>query len=425
MSGAPFNPRVVLGLLLFGALAFFATLYFIASGQTGSGPNNGAGHAASRGLIGYSALADLLEAQGLDVSLARNPGALDDEGLLILTPPQSADGEEIAGIIAARRYVGPTLLILPKWNAVPVPQGLGEAKKGWVVLAGAAPPPWLEELGEDSLATSIVSLNEGRIDWTGVGGAAGALPDRRSVQGFTGGRLVGLARDSAGRDLVGYLDDGGCYPVLDEAAGLPPVNVEDCDTDRWNLTLVAEPDLFDNYGMAERNRALLAARIVELAREDQDIPVMFDLTLNGIGAQRNLLTLAFTPPFLAATLCLGIALLVVGWRAFRRFGPPLAERPAIAFGKRRLVANGAGFIQRTRRLHLLAEPYVALVTRRLAHALGLRSADEAAIDAALARRDPEAPAFSVLAQALRTARRPTDIVRAAHALRSIERTLAR
>jgi hypothetical protein len=421
----PFNPRTVLGLVLFGALAFFAMLWFIASGQTDSGANNGEAHAASQGLTGYSALAAMLKAQGYDVRLSRNPGALEKEGLLVLTPPLWADGKEIAKIIAERRYVGPTLLILPKWYAMRAPRTTIGAKDGWVVLGGAAAPAWLKDMGNElKLTAELAPLTQGAADWTGLG-AQGDLPDRREVQALGSGTLVNLVRDSKGRDLVSYLDDGGCYPVLDAAAGAPRPNYDDCDEDRWNLTIAAEPDLFDNYGMADRSRALLAARVVELTREKQDVPIVFDLTLNGLGRTQNLLTLAFTPPFLAATLCLIIAMLIVGWRAFRRFGPPLAEARAIAFGKQRLVANGAAFIQRTGRLHLLAEPYAALVGRRLAKLLGLRAADERAIDAALARRSAELPPFSRLAAALRTARGPSAILRAAHALRSLERTISR
>lgn len=421
----PFNPRTVLGLVLFGALAFFAMLWFIASGQTDAGANNGEAHAASQGLTGYSALAAMLKAQGYDVRLSRNPRALDKEGLLVLTPPLWADGKEIAKIAAERRYVGPTLLILPKWYAMRAPKNVIGAKDGWVLLGGAVAPAWLKDMGSDlKLTAELAPLTKGAADWSGLG-AHGDLPDRREVQALGSGTLVSLVSDSKGRDLVSYLDDGGCYPVLDAAAGAPRASYDDCDEDRWNLTIAAEPDLFDNYGLADRSRALLAARVVELMREKQDVPIVFDLTLNGLGRTQNLLTLAFTPPFLAATLCLIIAMLIVGWRAFRRFGPPLAEARAIAFGKQRLVANAAAFIQRTGRLQLLAEPYAALVGRRLAKLLGLRSADEGAIDAALARRSAELPPFSRLAAALRAARGPSTILRAAHALRSLERTVTR
>ncbi len=161
---------------------------------------------------------------------------------------------------------------------------------------------------------------------------------------------------------------------------------------------------------------------------EKRLPVSFDLTLNGFARSANLLTLAFTPPFLAATLCLLIAALAVGWRAFLRFGPPRQGTRAIAFGKRALIANAAGLIRRTRRLHLVAAPYADHARERLARALALpRLADaeatEAAIDRALAARAGTPAPFSQIAARLRAARRPADILKAARDMHSLERTL--
>ena len=427
MRSDVFNPKVVLGLLLFGALAFAATLYFIGAGETSRGPNDGGSHAASRGLTGYAALADILEAEGHDVALSRNQGALDDEGLLILTPPTFADGGELAELIEQRRYVGPTILVLPKWFAMEIPANAPvEKDDGWVVLRSAAKPSWIEDF-EGRLDTELrlgplEPQSDGDWRW---GDWSGTLPDRSQAQTISDATMIPLVTASNGEILVGYYDDGGYYPVLDEAAGLAPVDEDGRDTSRWNLTVVADPDLFDNYGMADRDRAALAHELVDVAMEGEDLPVIFDLTLNGLGKTQNLLTLAFAPPFLAATLCLVLALAVVGWRAFRRFGPPLAEDRAIAFGKRRLVANGAAFILRTRRLHLLTAPYIETIRHRIAAALRLRSADDDALDQAIARRAPDAPRFADSAAALRGASRPHDILRAASALKALERKLTR
>ena len=54
---AEVHPRAVLGMVLFGALAFVALLYFIGKGDTGPGPDNGQAHALSHGLTGYAGLA--------------------------------------------------------------------------------------------------------------------------------------------------------------------------------------------------------------------------------------------------------------------------------------------------------------------------------------------------------------------------------
>jgi hypothetical protein len=248
------------------------------------------------------------------------------------------------------------------------------------------------------------------------------------VQEITDGNLIGLINGGSGKMLVGYLDDSGNYPAYEEAAGYGQSSYEDDEyrDSQYGVIIVAEPDLMNNYGMATRNRAALARKIIRTAMDGDDLPVVFDVTLNGLGGTQNLLTLAFTPPFLAATLCLIIAMFVVAWRSFRRFGPAVDEGRAIAYGKERLVRNSAGFIQRTRRLHLLSGPYASMMRERIASALALRRPDDDAIDNALARRLPDEPqSLSHRLATLRNARTRADIIRAADALKSIERKLER
>ena len=136
MSASPFSPRAVLALMAVGAVAFLVFLYALGSGWTGSGGRTGAAHAAANGLNGFAGLAKLLEAGGEEVELSRNEARLDDEALLVLTPQSFTDGEALAEIVEARRYIGPTLLILPKWLAVPADQFRQlQARRGWVVPA--------------------------------------------------------------------------------------------------------------------------------------------------------------------------------------------------------------------------------------------------------------------------------------------------
>lgn len=425
---SPFSPRAALALILFGALVFVALLYMIGSGATGGSTNNGGGHAGGKGINGFAAFAGFVEKRGYAVRRLRDPAALDDPGLLVLTPPAGADGKEIDKIVQARRSVGPTLVITPKWSAVPVPTGTPGAKRGWVVLAGTAPPEWKGFL--DDVGVTIGPMNGGKkAGWAGSG-IDGPLPDARLVQTGNGLTLVPLVvgRED-GRILAAYVADGSVYPGLEHiAVRRPPA--ADNEGDLYPVILVFEPDLFDNYGMANQANARLADRLVEAAVVSSDRTVNFDMTLNGFTRAPNLLTLAFTPPFLAATLCLLLAAIATGWRAFLRFGPPRAGTRAIAFGKQALVANAAGLIRRSRRLHLITTPYATRARERLVQALALpRLADvaatEAAIDRALAARAPEATPFSAIAARLRAAHSTHDIMKAAQDLHALERTLIR
>jgi hypothetical protein len=431
---SPFSPRAALALVLFGALAFIALLYMIGSGATGGSTNDGGGHAGGKGLNGYAAFAGFLEKRGYAVRRLRDTAALDDPGLLVLTPTANADGAQIDKIVSARRSYGPTLLITPKWSATPAPAGTKDAKRGWVRLNGITPLRWDGFL--DDVGLKVGPVGDGKsarwsADWSN-GGVTGRLPDASKVQSGKGQRLVPLVIDQRDdRTLAAYIADGGSYPALEEMAGLPvsPGEADGNGDALYPLIVVFEPDLLDNYGMADAANAQLAERLVHAAGGGARA-VSFDLTLNGFARQANLLTLAFTPPFLAATLCLLMAALAVGWRAFLRFGPPSAATRAIAFGKRALVANAAGLIRRSRRLHLITTPYAARARDRLVHALALprladAAATEAAIDRALAARAPDAIPFSIIAGRLRAARSSHDIMKAAQDLSALERTLIR
>ncbi|MEP7222349.1 MAG: DUF4350 domain-containing protein [Novosphingobium sp.] len=428
-SASPFAPRAVLAMVVFGAAVFVALLYMIGSGMTGADTNNGGDHVGGKGLNGYAALALLLEKQGYDVHRAQTPSALDKPGLLILTPPANADGKEIAHIVDARRNIGPTLIITPKWLAMPARLINKSAPKGWVALDQIGPPNWPGFL--DNVGVAVVKDASGQ--WVGHD-LGGTLPDKNVIEVGKGRSLVPLVMTRGGHLLAAYVADQGYSPALD-ARSLDNYDSSDGDDDQiYPLVVVFEPDLLDNYGMADRNTALGALALVRAAAGDAGKSVTFDLTLPGFKRNANLLTLAFKPPFLAATLCLLLAALAVGWRAFQRFGPPTAPARAIAFGKTALVANSAGLIRRSRRLHLLGAPYAALVRDRLAHELALpRHADadatEAAIDRALAARSSgyssDTPPFSLTAAQLRSARRPAELLRAGQALHALERMLTR
>jgi hypothetical protein len=420
----PFSPRAALGLVLFGALAFIALLWTIGAGMTSGTINNGGGHAGGKGLTGFAGLADYLDRRGFTVRRSRSAAALKAPGLLVLTPPHGADGKELERIVAERRHIGPTLVVTPKWIAAPVGAEAPGGKRGWVQLGGTATPRWEGFL--DYLSAGIGPMRGG-AQWV-ADGAQGTLPVSQAVQSGRGDALVPLVESRRdGRILAGYIADDGMYPDLERLALSGPDHYGE-DEERYPLIVVFEPDLLDNYGMASQANALFAERLFAAAAGDSGLPVTFDLTLNGLGRSANLLTLAFTPPFLAATLCLLLAALAVGWRAFLRFGPPRAPVRAIAFGKRALVGNAAGLIRRSGRLHLVAAPYAQAARERLARALALpRQADaaatEAAIDRSLAGRAGVPAAFSTVAERLRTARRPHDILKAAQDLHALERTL--
>lgn len=425
----PFSPRAALAMVLFGAVVFVAMLWMIGAGMNSGSANDGGNHAAGKGLNGFAAFSQYLEKRGFSVQRARSENELDRPGLLVLTPPHLADGKELDRIVGHRHLIGPTLVILPKWVAVAAPKGVPGAKEGWVYLAGTQVPEWEGFRDDIAVAIGPEGKGMGSAGWHG-GAIEGALPDAGLVQSGTGRNLVPLiVSKPGGRILAAYIDDGGDYPPLEKMA-LQRAGNSRANRGYAPLVMVFEPDLFDNYGMARSENALLAEKLIRAAGGGAGYPVTFDLTLNGHGRASNLLTLAFTPPFLAATLCLLLAALAVGWRAFLRFGPAAKPERAIAFGKTALVANAAGLIRRTRRLHLVSGPYGDSARDRIARALALpralgSQATDEAIDRALRSRASGAVPFSEIVARLRAARSRYDAVKAARDLHALERTLIR
>lgn len=430
--GPTFNRGTTLGIVLIGALAFITVLYWLGTG--GGATNNGGGHAAGRGLNGFAGLAAMLEADHVTVHRARSNAALKQPGLLVLTPPSDARGSDIAEIIANRRMIGPTLVVAPKWVAVPDFSN-PLSKRGWTRIEGTRPPAWKGY--HDDLGVGFVGGTA--HGWRGAGAYSplhGRLPDDRTVQAGTGPGLQALVETAGGHILAGYLTGDGSNPALERWIGMerhPDADPDEEDASgqfatSFPVVLVFEPDLLDNWGLADKENGLMARRIVFAAAGGRPDSVTFDLTLNGLGASRNLLTLAFEPPFLAATLCFFMALFVAAWRSFNRFGPPRVAGREIPLGKTVLVRNTAGLIRRAGRVRLIAAPYADAARDRLVHALGLPRGrppheTDAAIDRLQARLNDTGPRWSELAARLRAARRSADVVQRAAALQRLERDL--
>lgn len=413
---SPFSRATILGVILAGFIAFVAMLYFIGAGDTGDRGRTGAAHAASNGLNGFAGLVRLLENEDMEVTLSRTRADLDTTDLLILTPPEFSDPEEFGQILENRQYLGPTLVILPKWQATRPPTNIPDEvaekfKDGWVQLGSAFPAEWTKDLPEPfGFELEIEQLGEDEAPyWSGLG-IEGELPTKTIVYARENPLQSALITDAAGHILALNIlgeEDSSYY-----------------NDAHWTI-FVVDPDLMNNYGLADPQRAAAALALVREAGYNDFTPVTIDLTLHGFGGSTNLLTLAFQPPFLAATICLILAMLIIGWRAFLRFGASAAVGPEMAFGKKRLVTNGAGLIVRARRLGLLAEPYIALSGRKLARTLGLARFEPEAIDHALAVRLPEEEPYSLRAERLRKAHSPTEILRAAQALDELTRKLAK
>ena len=122
-----------------------------------------------------------------------------------------------------------------------------------------------------------------------------------------------------------------------------------------DIYILADPDLINTFGLAERENARLAMQMINMLRYSEDEPIIFDATLHGFTRSENLLQMMFDIPFLGVTLVALAAALLLGWAATIRFGPPARETRAIALGKQALADNSAGLVSMARRETRMAE----------------------------------------------------------------------
>ncbi|GGB65407.1 hypothetical protein GCM10010833_20760 [Blastomonas aquatica] len=423
-SANPFARGTVLLMVAIGFAAFLALLYAIGAGGSLRPSNNGAAHGASASSIGYSALGQLLEKTGTKVSFGRSANALQQQDLLIVTPAVTADPEDLAALVNQRAFIGPTIIILPKWQVTPE-QGL---KTGWVRLES----PFLA-IQAPQVLSRLVQV---RTRLEGLDNAFIPVPfiqpekpqDRGTMmkQALTsrvtisGDKLKTVLSDQAtGRARVAVIDDGGWYPSLDASAPANPESNPGVQQGRYPVVIVADADLMNNMGLANRDTARQALQIIDSAWSGGGQGVVFDLTQNGLGTSDNLLSVAFRPPFVGAVIALALAAIAFGWMAFCRFGPALAEAQPFGFGKTALVKGSAGLVRRLGRDHLTAPAYADLVRDRAARSLGLPPGlSHQQIDDRLAIVSPDAEgrSYETLSANMRAARDRPSIVSAARAL---------
>ena len=411
----PFQRTTIMIMFAVGFTAFVALLYGLGMGDPLASGKNGDAHGASNSVVGYKALAILLEKTGVPVQYSRSQAGMDNAGLLILTPGPFTAPEDIDAVVRQRAYVGPTMIILPKWQVGTSP-GL---KKGWVHRRD----PWGEELGAQmlkELAEVSLSVDDkapaGRpvLSAVGAGLKVPAMPV--TIEGDTV-RAIVRGPSSKGA-LVAYLDDGGVYAQLDSLDESRITDEEEIDESFYPVVIVADADLLNNSGMADKPTARHALALVKAASTASDGGVTFDLTFNGLGGAENLLTLAFAPPFLSATICLITAALAAAWMAFNRFGPPVIEKRSMSFGKAALVNNSAAFISRMQRGYLVTDPYAEMIRTQSAEAVGISpQATEKEINQRLdALGESDGNRFSALFHQLVRARKPQEIAEGAAAL---------
>ena len=362
------TPKMIMSLVIIGIFSFTALVTL--SGYAGDlrQQNNGQAHALSRSAIGFGGLVRLLGDLDYDVRMARTENIkYDDQSALriyTMSRPYQADGMDDLDLYS------PTLIIMPKWITVAKQEKIGWVQQGWGnddTFRMDNHERDLKELVGDVTFT-LNNKGDKSVRYRAVSnvGDAALLSDIQieNLQTITGDSL---------------------HPVYAFDAGPVLVRIEDTA-----IYILSDPDFMNTMGIASRTRALMAVDMINEVIIDADADPMrvdFDLTFHGFGGKTNIVKVLTQPPFLAATLCLLAAGLLIAWQAFSRFGDPLKIQRDYALGKFSLADNAARFIRIAGREPNMAKDYAAVVRKQVVKGLNLEGRPLHDITAILERRE--------------------------------------
>ena len=377
-QASPFTLRAVVIMVTVAVLGFisYVVLSAYAPDFRPTGGGNGGEHALSTSAVGYAGVTDLVRMTRGDVGLVRSNKDLSTPNLLVLTPNEGTDPAAIKRILDLREGL-PTLIVLPKWEVMPLP-----ARPAWVKglgrNSGFALSMWLRDITEATLTD----------------------PSGKELRTIKGPKLSTTMIEAPGGALVAGIDDTATF-------------------------ILADPDVLNNLGLDKAAGAERAMAIL-----DKMTPtgkgISFDLTLHGFGTNPNLLKLAFERPFLPLTLCILFATLLAGWHAMRRFGPTLHEGRKVAFGKRAIVENGAALLRLAGRRHRTGERYAMLTRDAVATATGAPTGLSGdALAAYLNKLNRDGEPFSSIADRAASAPDTRRLLAAARDLYQWKRTVTR
>lgn len=388
-SGGAFSPLVIGALVLVGVFAFAAFFTLSAFAPELENGRDGRAHALSQSAVGYAGVVRLLRARGETVGIGRTiEGEERISGLVVLTPERPITADELE---TASGYT--TLVVLPKWAVGPHP-----THPGWVARAGT--------FDTEGVATVLSEIAPG-LTVSRTGGSprtnlrygestlatSGPIED---LQTISGPNIRPIIVDQSGAIIMGLVEHDDALPFY----------------------VLSDPDFLNTQGVGNIDTARAGLAILDAARGEDD-GIVFDVTLNGLGAARSPLRLAFDPPLLGATLALAIAAGMLGWRAAARFGAGVPARRSIAFGKAALADNSAGLLRLGGHQRRLAPIYARLVALQVASVFPSARKDESTLEAwmdTLSQTYKITPRFGALAAEAENAKTTTQMLEAARKL---------
>ena len=323
---APFSRRTLFW-GIFASLLAAAGFFLLSTYAPDFRQPEGGATPLSKGGTGYAGLVEWLKlTNGQAPPMARGEKDLESPlastFLLIVTIAPNSDPAALQRIVKLRSGKD-TLFVLPKWVTIPQP-----GHEGWETkverLPNAVVDDWLGRLAKAKLGEGKPTVD--RID---VEGRKIAVPD----------------------ELQWVVDN---HPLISAGDGKAILT----ELDNEPFYILTDPDLINNAALKDERKAAAALDMIAML-EPAKGAVNYDLA-----------KLLVEPPFLALTLSVLTAAALAFLHGLGRFGPPRAERRAIAFGKRALVDTTAMLLKRAGRLQGLGDRYAALMRQRAAALLG-------------------------------------------------------
>jgi hypothetical protein len=355
-SSSPFAVRTVAILIAVAVISFGAFMVLAGWAPELRDRDQAGDHPFSTSAIGYNGFVQLLEAQDYPVEISRSASDLDGGvyGTMVVTLSPWGVKKSLEDYTP----VPTTLIVLPKWNGRT--DRLNPTRQKDTDLTN-------ESLIDDLLEALDMDASIARID----------VPDRVDTPFGPMALEPDLKMQVLHSDVL--------EPVVDTGDGYLLARVPGQD-----IFILADPDMINTFGLAERENARFAMQMINFMRYDDDEPIVFDATLHGFTRSENLLQMMFDAPFLGVTLIALTAALLLGWAASIRFGPPSREGRAIALGKQALANNSAGLVTMARRETRMAPGYLTLIRRRVAREIGApRTLTEAQLSELFDRLGPE------------------------------------
>ncbi|HEY0483276.1 MAG TPA: DUF4350 domain-containing protein [Kofleriaceae bacterium] len=289
--------------------------------------------------IGHQGLVRLLEKLDVPVVVSRSDSAARaGNGLLIVAEPAVTDPASRDRLTLLVGAASRTLVVLPKWY------GSVERGKTWIEDASELPADdvtaVLDALKLDKPAQ--VRRAPAAVAWELP--PAAVRPVIREPQLIASEALDPIVADRIGNVLVGQTD-----------------------RDAGELTVLADPDVLNNFGLRSADNARFVIELIDRLRAGG--PVVIDETMHGYAQSPSLVRTLFQFPLVLATLQVLVCAALAVWAAMVRFGPRRDAPPPIAPGKDFLIRNTAALLHYGGHHGHALRRYLALSTAAVRHAL--------------------------------------------------------